>query len=70
LPKIIKGNLNEKAGARQKRNGGIPSLWMQQRFHPYSRWFELASLPSITKGQEIEEGKGKGGITKRKEKGK
>jgi len=70
LPKIIKGKLNEMAGERQKRDGGIPSLWMQQQFRPYSRWFELASLTSITKGQEIEEGKGKGGFTKRKEKGK
>jgi hypothetical protein len=54
----MKGKLKGKAGTRQKRDGGQPSLWMQQRFHPYSRWFELASLPSRTKGQEKEECKG------------
>jgi hypothetical protein len=43
---------------------------MQQRFHPYSRWFELRLLPPITKGQEKEECKEKGGFTKRKENGK
>jgi hypothetical protein len=40
---------------------------MQQRFHPCSRWFELASFPSRTKGQEKEECKGKEGARVEKE---
>jgi hypothetical protein len=54
---LRKRRLYGKEGARQIKDedGGQPWLWQQQPFHLYPRWFSLASLPTIIKGQDKEE---------------